>query len=635
MQLRLRILSRDYTACTKYGDRGRYDYGEQGEQAYRKFVGLRLNLIPYLYTLAHDAHMQGIPLMRGMYLEYPDSLESYIPCTGSALRGVNRTSYGTAPSVGGLIYNGGFEEVETVDGHPAARGWVPYLSPATYQQLSTEVVHSGKYSAALNFSSQQQFSTLQNCGPNTNPACLGVALKSEVDYEYTFWALCTVTPCVIRTEWLTQPKGAPQLLAVLVDSSATKFHKITEPGSWVQLSHRVVSGADQSAVVVDTGLCGSGCAPGTNQPTTLAYVDDIILAEGSSNQCQYMLGPSLLVAPITDPLPLDGSANVKTVWLPPGGLWFDFFHPGRVFAGNQTIRYQAPIDTMPLFVKSGTILPMTRSIQAVPADDPSARQHLVLHIYAGPTASFALYEDDGNSSEFQRLDRWTRTRVLCQADSVNNSTNLTIAAVEGTGFAGAPPRRSYEFFFHGFPRPSTILVNGDPLDTAGNGGWTRDMRTGEIALRIAAVPTTTSLTVLLAGGRQHLATELLCTRSCRDSVRAAHKQARAIWAATIGGGDLSKVPRLMRRLDQADRELSAALRADRPVGAEWTSAMLRDIATTLDSDHPLEAVRVIPEPPDNQASCAPPATSLYNANLPLGVATNFMANLHRQCSQLL
>ena len=59
--------------------------------------------------------------------------------------------------------------------------------------------------------------------------------------------------------------------------------------------------------------------------------------------------------------------------------------------------------------------------------------------------------------------------------------------------------------------------------------------------------------------------------------------------------------------------------------------MLREIEATLGSDHPLEAVRVIPEPPDNQASCAPPATSLYNAKLPLGVASNFMANLHRQC----
>ncbi len=44
---------------------------------YRKFVGLRYALIPYIYTCSRVAHETGLPLVRGMYLEYPDQEPAY------------------------------------------------------------------------------------------------------------------------------------------------------------------------------------------------------------------------------------------------------------------------------------------------------------------------------------------------------------------------------------------------------------------------------------------------------------------------------------------------------------------------------------------------------------------------------
>ena len=44
---------------------------------YRKFVGLRYALIPYIYTCSRVAHDTGLPLVRGMYLEYPEQEAAY------------------------------------------------------------------------------------------------------------------------------------------------------------------------------------------------------------------------------------------------------------------------------------------------------------------------------------------------------------------------------------------------------------------------------------------------------------------------------------------------------------------------------------------------------------------------------
>lgn len=340
-------LSAHYWTHPMWGDRFPYDYGDAGLRVFRKFLELRMHLMPYMYSLAHEAHTSGVSLLRGMYIEFPQHSESYIPCTGIRCThvGVNATTYGAASSVGGLISNGGFEAVTADGGHMAPTGWVPYLSGSTTQNISRAVVHSGNFAAELKFNPGPEglLAILQNCGPATTPSCAGASIKADVSYEYSFWAYCTLAPCTFRTEWLTQPQGRAQTFPLLAsDSNPTKFHTVAAPHVWTRFTHQVTSAADQGAVVIDLGLCSSsGCTPAANPTGVIAYVDDIILAEVScsTNQCQYMLGPSLLVAPVTDTLPEDGSFNVKTVWLPPGSEWClphstILLRTGRLFIGT-------------------------------------------------------------------------------------------------------------------------------------------------------------------------------------------------------------------------------------------------------------------------------------------------------------
>ena len=60
-----------------WGLRLPWEYGDAGEATYRKFVGLRYSLLPYIYSYSRVAHDAGLPPVRAMYLDYPDQAPAY------------------------------------------------------------------------------------------------------------------------------------------------------------------------------------------------------------------------------------------------------------------------------------------------------------------------------------------------------------------------------------------------------------------------------------------------------------------------------------------------------------------------------------------------------------------------------
>lgn len=113
---------------------------------------------------------------------------------------------------------------------------------------------------------------------------------------------------------------------------------------------------------------------------------------------QFLFGHSLMVCPVTEPMYFEvGSRPVqkektREVYLPEGCGWYDFY-TGERFEGGRTITVSAPIDKIPLFVKAGSILPVTQP--AICAKDALAGD-IVLKVYPGADASFTLYEDAGD-----------------------------------------------------------------------------------------------------------------------------------------------------------------------------------------------------------------------------------------------
>ncbi|MDE3104794.1 MAG: glycoside hydrolase family 31 protein [Acidobacteriota bacterium] len=109
---------------------------------------------------------------------------------------------------------------------------------------------------------------------------------------------------------------------------------------------------------------------------------------------EYMFGPALLVAPVTEQ-----GVTSRTVYLPAGTDWYNYWTNERVH-GGQTITAAAPIDTIPLFVRAGSILPL-----GVPVESTNETQAIAkVKVYPGADGDFTLYQDDGQTYAYEHGD---------------------------------------------------------------------------------------------------------------------------------------------------------------------------------------------------------------------------------------
>jgi len=107
---------------------------------------------------------------------------------------------------------------------------------------------------------------------------------------------------------------------------------------------------------------------------------------------QFMFGQSLLVSPV-----VKEHATERTVYLPVGANWYDFWTGERTTGGVEVHR-AAPIERIPLEVRAGSILPLGPAIEyAGQASDP-----IELRIYPGANGDFNLYEDEGDSYRYEK-----------------------------------------------------------------------------------------------------------------------------------------------------------------------------------------------------------------------------------------
>jgi alpha-glucosidase len=114
-------------------------------------------------------------------------------------------------------------------------------------------------------------------------------------------------------------------------------------------------------------------------------------------QNQYMLGPSILVAPV------ESHKELLKVFLPHGD-WYDLY-TGKQFNGNTEIIVECPIHKLPVFIKAGSVMPMQQA-----ADHTGVKQEeLIFHIYTGNESSeFLYYADDGSTFKYQQGEYITR-----------------------------------------------------------------------------------------------------------------------------------------------------------------------------------------------------------------------------------
>lgn len=149
---------------------------------------------------------------------------------------------------------------------------------------------------------------------------------------------------------------------------------------------------------------------------------------------QYMFGPAFLIAPVTQ-----HRARSRDVYLPAGAGWYDW-RDGRFHRGGRTIRADAPRESMPVFVRAGSIVPTGPDVQHS-AEQPDGS--LVLHVFTGADGRFTMHEDDGVSRAYEQ---GRRAEIPVAWDE--KSGVLTIGARQGS-YEGMPGKRGLSVRFHG------------------------------------------------------------------------------------------------------------------------------------------------------------------------------------------
>lgn len=134
---------------------------------------------------------------------------------------------------------------------------------------------------------------------------------------------------------------------------------------------------------------------------------------------EYLLGPSLLVAPVYEPMyyhpdsvKIEHSEKEKRVYLPKGSGWYDFY-TGEYYEGGRYIDADAPLERIPVFVREGSIIPMSSDISY--ADEKKGLPDKI-YIYEGCDGKFTLYMDEGDGYSFEDGNYCNLELEFSQAD---------------------------------------------------------------------------------------------------------------------------------------------------------------------------------------------------------------------------
>ena len=163
---------------------------------------------------------------------------------------------------------------------------------------------------------------------------------------------------------------------------------------------------------------------------------------------EYLWGKNLLVAPV-----VEKGATKRQVYLPRGD-WYDFWTGERIEGGREISR-AVDLETMPLFVRAGSILPLGPVKQHT---GEKVDQPLSISIYPGTDASFLLYEDDGASFNYRRGE-WMGTQMAW------NNTRRTLTLHLAAGSRVMPPlRRNFEVKLEN--KTHSLVFDGSPVSVS-------------------------------------------------------------------------------------------------------------------------------------------------------------------------
>jgi alpha-glucosidase len=163
--------------------------------------------------------------------------------------------------------------------------------------------------------------------------------------------------------------------------------------------------------------------------------------------CEYLLGKEILIAPLWS-----DTTFYRDIYLPEGE-WIDL-SDDITYPGKQTINFHAPIDKVPIFIKAGAIIPMAPDNQHYIDEIKSP---VTIQIYPKGKSSFELYEDDGESYDYEKDIFSTITF------SSEELTDGLIISKEAPVGKYVIPEREFVLCVHKKPGAKDVIYKGSAL----------------------------------------------------------------------------------------------------------------------------------------------------------------------------
>jgi len=221
----------------------------------------------------------------------------------------------------------------------------------------------------------------------------------------------------------------------------------TEPTSYDQATQQIVSEFIKlrySLLPYNYSLAFENSLRGTPLARTVNFTENSGTLQNLDDQ--YMWGADMLIAPVFT----EGQTQ-RPVFLPPG-KWVDFWNEQEI-TGNQSITAAFGLEKIPVYVRSGSFIPMTRVYSSTSLYHSDS---LIIHYYPSENRSMdSIFNDNGYDPRSIPENHFEIIRF--KAEPENHKCKITLTS-DGS-FTGKPVSRKMQFALHLQPQNNVILTD--------------------------------------------------------------------------------------------------------------------------------------------------------------------------------
>lgn len=192
---------------------------------------------------------------------------------------------------------------------------------------------------------------------------------------------------------------------------------------------------------------------------------------------QYYFGTEMIVCPITKPVSHETLLASFDAWLPEG-KYVDFF-TGQIYMGDRKITLYRNLDSIPVLVRAGSIIPMAKDALDCHIHNP---RELEIQVFHGADGTFDLFEDQGSEP------------VITHFKFTAGQTAQIHIKIEEDKEGVIPDNRNYHFRVRGIQEPDNVLMDGVKVE------WDYDIEKRELYIPVNVASTEFMIDIMTKDG---------------------------------------------------------------------------------------------------------------------------------------